>query len=88
VKKDGDKIVMEKREHKDTETIDDQDLLKRGQKAGLPERNEYLSQSYLDQCTHTGLIEIKQVDTRWRKFVPSQYRDSICPKPLMMFLVE
>jgi hypothetical protein len=55
VKKDGDKIEMEKREHKDAETVDDQDLLKRGQKAGLPERNEYLSQSYLDQCTRPGL---------------------------------
>jgi hypothetical protein len=62
VKKDGDKIMMEKREHKDAETVDDQDILKRGQKAGLPERNEYLSQSYLQQCTCPGLREIKQVE--------------------------
>jgi hypothetical protein len=83
VKKDGDKIVMEKREHKDAGTVDDQDLFKRGQKAGLSERNEYLSQSYLEQCTHPGLIESKQVElyTKWRKFVPSQYWDIICPKP-------
>jgi hypothetical protein len=83
VKKDGDRIMMEKQEHKDAETVDDQDLLKRGQKAGLPEINEYLSQSYLQQCNRPGLREIKQVElyTKWRKFVPSQYRDIICPKP-------
>jgi hypothetical protein len=83
VKKDGDKIVMEKREYKDAETVDDQDLLKRGQKSGLSERNEYISQSYLEQCTLPGLREIKQVElyTKWRMFVPSQYRDIICPKP-------
>jgi hypothetical protein len=82
VKKDGDKIMTEKREHKDAETVDDKDLLKRGQKAGLPERNEYLSRSYLQQGTRPGLREIKQVElyTKWRKFVPSQYRDIICPK--------
>jgi hypothetical protein len=55
VKKDGDKIVMEKREHKDADTVDDQDLLKRGQKPGLPERNDYLSQSYLEQKHSSGL---------------------------------
>jgi hypothetical protein len=77
VKNDGDKIVM------DAEMVDDQDLLKRGQKAGLPERHEYLSQSYLEQCAHPGLREIKQVKlyTKWCKVVPSQYQHIICPKP-------
>jgi hypothetical protein len=76
VKKDGKKLVMG-----DAEIVT-QDILKRGQQVGLPERDEYLSSSF-SICECPGLREIKQVEiyTKWRKFVPLRYRDAIYPKP-------
>jgi hypothetical protein len=82
VKKNWDSIGMEKREHIDADTVV-QNLLKKGQHAGMPERNELLNERFLEKCAKPGLREIKQVElyTKLKKFVPLQWRDEICPKP-------
>jgi hypothetical protein len=82
VKKNGDSIEMENRKHIDADAVV-HNLLKKGQRAGMPERNELLNEHFLENCARPGLREIKQVElyTKWWKFVPLQWRDEICPKP-------
>jgi hypothetical protein len=42
-----------------------------------------MKQYELEQLMEPGLPEIKQVElwVKWRKFIPSQFRDEICPRP-------
>jgi hypothetical protein len=53
VKKNGDSIDMEKREHIDADAVF-QNMLKKGQHAGMSERNEFLDE-LLDKCTRSRL---------------------------------
>jgi hypothetical protein len=47
------------------------------------DREQQLKQLPLQPVTALGLKPIKQVElyTKWRKFVPAEFVDEICPKP-------
>jgi hypothetical protein len=62
-------IEIEKREHIEAGAVV-QNMLKKGQHAGMPEQNEFFDE-LLDKCTMPRLRKIKQVEvyTPWRKFV-------------------
>ena len=47
------------------------------------DRFRILREFPLKQIVAPGMKEIKQVElyTKWRKFVPAEYADEICPKP-------
>jgi hypothetical protein len=61
VKKNGDSIEMDKRENIDADAVV-QNMLKKGQRAGMPERNELLNEHCLQMCARPGLRLIKQVE--------------------------
>jgi hypothetical protein len=58
VKKNWDSIETEKREHIDADAVD-HNMLKKGQRAGMPKRNELLNEHFLQKCAMPGLREIK-----------------------------
>jgi hypothetical protein len=69
------------KEWRDATTEKKKSFVKRGT-AGS-DRSELMKQYKLEQLREPGLREIKQVElwVKWRKFIPPQFRDEICPRP-------
>jgi hypothetical protein len=69
------------KEWRDAPTEKKKSFVKRGT-AGS-DCSELMKQYELEQLMEPGLQEIKQVElwVKWRKFIPPQFRDEICPRP-------
>jgi hypothetical protein len=76
------KIYTKKSDEADVEEIDIKAPLQNG------DRFQKLQSYSLTQITAPGLREIKQVEmyTKFRKFVPEEFRDEICPRPSQQVL--
>jgi hypothetical protein len=69
------------KEWRDAETDHKKNFVKQG--TNRPDCAQLMKQYQLQPLTPPGLKEIKQVElwTKWRKFIPHQFQDEICPKP-------